>query len=131
MMDGLTFMHHIAHLPNEAEQFALFLVRHNEYDEIIAVAKATPWRPGARPFLSGLHVKEGYRQKGIGRALIQYILETGYLFESLALYVHRNNAVARILYESMGFRPLLEDGNDIMYARFLRDEFPRPEISQL
>lgn len=113
---------HVVKLPHEDECFALFFAVADEIG-VIAVAKATPWSHTGlqKPFISGVHVHEQWRRKGVARRLMQYI-ERGCRIDgvqSLALYVNRNNVAAGNLYQSLGFRPMLDDGDNIMFVKFL------------
>jgi ribosomal protein S18 acetylase RimI-like enzyme len=113
---------HLVDLPHEQEIFALFFSIDEELG-VVAVAKGTPWGtgPDVRPLISGVHVHEDLRRRGIARQLIRYI-ERGARLDgigSLALFVHRDNFAAKKMYESAGYRPMLDSGDDIMYVKFL------------
>ncbi len=120
---------HFVDLPHEEEQFAYFVAKHD--DEIVAVAKASPWSnyektPDIRPFISGVHVEEAFRGQGVGTGLMKYIETVAGLqkIKSLALYVHKDNYDAIWFYEKLGYRPVLDDGDNRLLVKFIPAALP-------
>ncbi|MFC4323085.1 GNAT family N-acetyltransferase [Litchfieldia salsa] len=70
--------------------------------------------PNKRIYLSRMIVKEGYRNRGIGGIILDYLIEyaeqLGY--EEIALGVDTDNINARHLYEKKGFTNVLFVGED-------------------
>ena len=115
---------HVVSFPHENETYAYFIAIAKDVG-VVAIAKVAPWGWGRSilPFVSGVHVSEGWRRKGLGRNLIRCIADIAKAqhIESLSLYVHEQNLVARSLYESEGFRPMLDDGDNTMFVKFLKE----------
>lgn len=118
----INFHYYQAALPHEEESFAIFIAR-DAGGNIRAVAKASPWAVNAKPFVSGVHVDESCRRKGIARGLMNFIRELAEYkgMQTLALYVHRDNDPAKRLYENLGFTEFLDDGDNIFMAIRLQD----------
>jgi ribosomal protein S18 acetylase RimI-like enzyme len=116
---------HVIELPHENQRYAMFfaVATDEDIDGVVAVAKVSPWSydNSAKPFVSGLHVYGALRRRGIARQLMRYIEKVCRFqkIQSLALYVHRNNVTARGLYEQEGYRAALDDGDDILFVKFL------------
>ncbi|MBY8914231.1 GNAT family N-acetyltransferase [Bacillus sp. YC2] len=70
--------------------------------------------PDKRIYLSRMIVKEGYRNRGIGGIIVDYLIDyTKHLgYEEIALGVDTDNLNARHLYEKKGFTTVLFLGED-------------------
>ncbi|MEC2176987.1 GNAT family N-acetyltransferase, partial [Bacillus amyloliquefaciens] len=70
--------------------------------------------PDKRIYLSRMIVKEGYRNRGIGGIIVDYLIDyakhLGY--EEITLGVDTDNLNARHLYEKKGFTTVLFLGED-------------------
>ncbi|MDI6619753.1 MAG: GNAT family N-acetyltransferase [Clostridiales bacterium] len=69
---------------------------------------------GKRIYLSRMIVKDGYRNRGIGGIIIDYLIDyakrLGY--EEISIGVDTDNLIARHLYEKKGFTNVLFEGED-------------------
>jgi GNAT superfamily N-acetyltransferase len=115
---------YVVDLEHDGEKFAIFFAFDRSTGVVVATAKVNPWIEGARPVVSGVHVVPGQRGRGIGTGLMKYILQiaSNYQCPAISLWVHRENAPARSLYHSIGFRAFYEDGDQIFYATELGSE---------
>ena len=70
--------------------------------------------PDERLYLSRLIVKEGYRRQGIGRKLVDHVIEKARAegFSELSVGVDTNNYPALKLYHAAGFDRILFVGKD-------------------
>ena len=81
--------------------------------------------PGKRVYLSRMVIKKGYRNKGIGGVIIDYLLdyakELG--FKEISVGVDIDNTVARHLYEKKGFSNVIFEGEDAVgkYVKLLKE----------
>jgi GNAT superfamily N-acetyltransferase len=111
-------------LPLDNQQYAVF-TSISQFGDVVGVAKVSPWSgmsgKNYRPFLSGLYVRLGWRRMGIARDLVRYIERRCIIlgYPSLALYVNRQNLPSQKLFESEGYRPMLDDDDNIMFVKFL------------
>lgn len=109
-------------LPFDNEQYGMFSVNHQNFGTI-AMAKVTPFGKNQYSFLSGFHVADKVRNQGVGKKLLDYILDRARKLEhpSMSLYVHKDNLIARQLYESRGFRIVMfEDETMLLCTKFLK-----------
>lgn len=69
---------------------------------------------GQRIYLSRLIVKPEYRRRGVGGALVDFLLERAKQegYREVALGVDLDNAPARLLYAGKGFTHVLFEGKD-------------------
>lgn len=122
---------HVIRMPHEGDTFAYFMTLDDE-EGVVAVAKLAPWSDdnSARPFISGVHVDKRFRRQGVARGLMIYIERIARLqgMTSLAMYVHFENAAAKALYESLGYRPMLDDGDNVMYVKLIEPILEKPEV---
>ncbi|MFN3346774.1 MAG: GNAT family N-acetyltransferase [Candidatus Bipolaricaulaceae bacterium] len=61
-------------------------------------------------YVQAVMVHPEFRGRGIGRALVSFVVDQAFRFgaERVVLHVHQSNAPARRLYEGLGFRPFEE-----------------------
>ena len=73
--------------------------------EVVATLGLRLREPGG--YINSLYVEPTFQGKGIGRRLVLRAAELSYRYgkTTLGLAVHHDNAPARKLYESLGFRP--------------------------
>lgn len=80
--------------------------------------------PNKRIYLSRMIVKFEYRNRGIGRIIIDYLIDyaKGLGYEEISLGVDINNLNARHLYEKKGFTNVIFEGEDEYgeYVKLLR-----------
>ncbi|HBM81137.1 MAG TPA: GNAT family N-acetyltransferase [Clostridiaceae bacterium] len=69
---------------------------------------------GKRIYLSRMIVKDGYRNRGIGGIIIDYLIDYAKRFgyEEISIGVDTDNLIARHLYEKKGFTNVLFEGED-------------------
>jgi len=112
-------------IPTDGIQSEQFFATHN--DRIVGIAKVDPWGTGedVRPHIHILWVDEKCRRRGVGRYLIKKILSAAAAAgnKSVDLFVHKDNANAQALYESLGFTALyrIDNGAKIVMNRDLTD----------
>lgn len=85
---------------------------------------------GIRAYLYALRIREEYRQQGLARHLLSFVIamleEQGY--KEFTIGVERNNTVAAHLYKSLGFHTFVKkvqesyQGDDYEYSLLLRNE---------
>ena len=85
---------------------------------------------GTRAYLYALRIREEYRQQGLARHLLSFVIamleEQGY--KEFTIGVELNNTVAAHLYKSLGFHTFVKkvqesyQGDDYEYSLLLRDE---------
>lgn len=81
--------------------------------------------PGKALWIEELYVAPGWRQKGIGRQLVEHALDWGEEngFRGVELEAYRMNTAASILYRSLGFRRLARE-------RYSFDLAERAEVTE-
>lgn len=69
---------------------------------------------GKRIYLSRLIVKSEYRNRGIGRVIVDYLMKYAKLlgYQEISLGVNIDNISARHLYAKMGFANIIFEGED-------------------
>jgi len=74
----------------------------------------------------GIVINQNYRGKGIGKQIMQKLMEEGKTkkFKAIYLSVFKKNTIAKKLYDSLGFKTIGETFNDSGESWKMRYDFP-------